>query len=273
MNTNKRHFFYVIVAALTLAGCGGGSSGLSNAVTDPLAPKPNGNYKQLAIESTDTNSLLHDEKSTITITDEEKKGADKDKTYKHGDRFDISYKKQDKITGLSYERKDAEGKIDGGQLLLYKQNYSVVAGTQPTYAKNADGSARDIRQMLDINSIQGEFTRDGGVPSSGKIRYSGKAFASADNQNGKLDYTVDYHEKSGSGTITGLKGLGDISLEKGPLRPRPDKSNGIDSTASSSELGKGRYNLTLFGPRAEEVAGSAYFEEKKQSIGFGGKQQ
>ena len=74
MNTNKRHFFYVIVAALTLAGCGGGSSGLSNAVTDPLAPKPNGNYKQLAIESTDTNSLLHDEKSTITITDEEKKG-------------------------------------------------------------------------------------------------------------------------------------------------------------------------------------------------------
>ena len=64
MNTNKRHFFYVIVAALTLAGCGGGSSGLSNAVTDPLAPKPNGNYKQLAIESTDTNSLLHDEKST-----------------------------------------------------------------------------------------------------------------------------------------------------------------------------------------------------------------
>ncbi len=271
---DKQNIIGILAASLVLTACSGAGNGLSNAITDPLNPKTNGNYKEVVIQSGDSNSLLLDANSTIKITDEEKTGADRTKTYQAGGKLDIGHKKQDKVTELTYERTGGQGYVDGGSLLIYKQNHSVIVGTQPSYARYPNGQDNpDRARNLSINTIQGNHTPANKIPTGGFAQYSGKAFAGKDDVNGTLNYRINFGSKTGSGTITGLPGVGNISLKEGSLRARPDHSTGIDGNASSDRLGEGRYGLTLFGPNADEVAGSAYFNRNNQSVGFGGKKQ
>ena len=271
----NKYFFSVIAVSLMLAGCSGAADGLAGAITDPLNPKVKGQFNRLTVDSSETNSLLPSENDTITITDSEKSGADRVKTYRKGETIDISYKKTGKITGLEYELNHADQTKENGELLIYKQNYSVVAGRHPAGGKYPDGSIRPVDTKFKVNTIQGIHTTEDKLPT-GKIRYEGKAFAGGDDRNGKLDYTIDFGRKTGEGSITGLKGLNSVTLEKHNLHARPDGTVGVDGgRAVSSGLTGGSYGLTLYGPQADELAGSAYFSNggNSKQIGFGGSQK
>ena len=266
----QRHILCILAASAALAGCSSTGEGLADAITDPLKPKANGNYKELEFKPSLSNTLLPDSQSSITITDDEKQGAERSKTYRSGDKFDIGFKKQDLITELAYERKTGSGSTDGGKLLLYKQNYSAVVGLVPTYAKDAAGNDRpDVVNKLEIASIQGQ--RATNIPQTGTANYKGSAFAEAGY--GKLDYTVDFASKTGQGSITGLPGKQDIALEQAQLGARPDNSTGFEGHAKSKDFGDGRYSLGLYGPEAAEIAGGVHFRAANQSIGMAGKKQ
>ena len=271
----NKYFFSVIAVSLILAGCGRTADGLAGAITDPLNPKVKGQFNRLTVGSSETNSLLPSENDTITITDSEKSGADRVKTYRKGETIDISYKKTGKITGLEYELNHADQTKENGELLIYKQNYSVVAGRHPAGGKYPDGSSRPVDTKFEVNTIQGTYTAEDKLPT-GKIRYEGKAFAGGDDRNGKLDYTIDFGQKTGEGSITGLKGVNKVMLENHRLHARPDGTVGVDGgRAVSSGLTGGSYGLTLYGPQADELAGSAYFSNggNSKQIGFGGSQK
>ena len=276
MSNKKRNRFICLIAALALAGCSSAGEGLADAITDPLTPKPKGHYQWLGILSPTPNvpkNLLPDDNSTITITDDEKQGADREKTYKSGDTFNIGHKKLDKITELVYKRKAGDGSTDEGKLLLYRQDYSAIVGTIATAAKNADGSDRAFSNKLFIDSVQGKETNDLNIPDKGEARYKGTAFAGAGySKNGTLDYTVNFGDRTGRGKITGLPGFRDITLEEAVLYTRDGNTTGVDDgKARSADLGEGSYSLTLFGPKYEEIAGDVYFDKKKQGIGIAGK--
>ncbi|MFH6973773.1 hypothetical protein ACG2K1_09435 [Neisseria sp. 23W00296] len=172
----QRHILGILAVSAALAGCSSAGEALGDSLTDPLKPKANGNYKELTIESSQSNKLLPDSQSSITITDDEKQGADCTKTYRAGDKFDIGFKKQDLITELTYERKTGDGSTDGGKLLLYKQDYSAIVGLVPAHAKDAAGTDRpDVVNKLEIASVQGKYRDD-----------QGNVFRHPDNRHGQL---------------------------------------------------------------------------------------
>ena len=250
----QSHFICLIAAAAALSACSSAGEALGDALTPSPAPK--GHYRTLKIEASQSNTLLPDADSSITITDSEKQGAERTKTYRSGDGFDMGNKLLDRITELEYERKDGNGQVaDRGKLVLYRQDYSAVAGLIPSYV--AQGSGLEIGK-LHIASAQGEHTRAAG--------YGQKDY-------GKLDYTVNFATRKGRGSISGLPGKSDITLEEAALATRPDNTTGVDGNARSADWGSGSYNATLFGPKYNEIAGGAYFPDSKQSVGMAGKKQ
>ena len=268
------HFFGVIAAAAVLAGCSSAGEKLSDALTKPLDPKVKGHYNGLEINGRD-NTLLEDNDSSITITDGTKKQTIRRGAVGDSNKFDISYKLKDKITNLDYEVAKADGTKRSGDLLIYKQGYSVIVGKQQTHTTAEDGVKTPSPKNFEVNSIQGTHTTEDKLPS-GKIRYEGLAFAGGDDRNGKLDYTIDFGRKTGEGSITGLKGVNKVMLENHRLHARPDGTVGVDGgRAVSSGLTGGSYGLTLYGPQADELAGSAYFSNggNSKQIGFGGSQK
>ena len=269
----QSHFICLIAAAAALSACSSAGEALGDALTPSPAPK--GHYRTLKIEASQSNTLLPDADSSITITDSEKQGAERTKTYRSGDGFDMGNKLLDRITELEYERKDGSGKVsDRGKLVLYRQDYSAVAGLIPSYVA-ANGSGLESGK-LHIAGAQGEHTRAADIPQSGEAHYTGSAFAEAgygQKDYGKLDYTVNFATRKGRGSISGLPGKSDITLEEAALATRPDNTTGVDGNARSADWGSGSYNATLFGPKYNELAGGAYFPDSKQSVGMAGKKQ
>jgi len=175
----------------------------------------------------------------------------------------------------------------------YDQPYSVVvgSGTKTTTTDNYNGTRTSSN--FGLEKVAGLATLEQNVPSVGKAMYTGQAFSSIDN-NADFSYLVDFDKRKGSGEITGWEGeFGDIKLKEASLK----KVNvggkaavgvsgvwsGItDENAAELSESKGNYTLGLFGPKAEEVAGTAtvtsvttagYTDVKAGSnyvVGFGG---
>ncbi|PJG85136.1 factor H binding protein domain-containing protein [Conservatibacter flavescens] len=140
---------------------------------------------------------------------------------------------------------------------IYAQEYSTVVGRDTSMANGYDGS-------LTITTIEGTETKV--LPQEGRANYVGKAFigiGANTNDEGSLSYDVNFTERKGSGTITGIERYGDVLLNEAPI-----VNVGIAGTATSSSE-TGNYELKFYGPNAEEVAGKASFGEGKD-IGFGG---
>ncbi len=165
----QSHFICLIAAAAALSACSSAGEALGDALTPSPAPK--GHYRTLKIEASQSNTLLPDADSSITITDSEKQGAERTKTYRSGDGFDMGNKLLDRITELEYERKDGSGKVfDRGKLVLYRQDYSAVVGLIPSYVA-ANGSGLESGK-LHIAGAQGEHTRAADIPlASDHFRY------------------------------------------------------------------------------------------------------
>lgn len=167
-----------------------------------------------------------------------------------------------------------------GTLHLYQQQYSVVGGAQlrggtvsgAAYHNPSYFPAED----LEIDVVKGRAAQN--LPTVGTYRYQGVAFTQ--NEQGKLDYAVDFDKRKGGGSITGIAAMGKIDLKESSIVPvshtNADQSvisgHGINGAAISELKGSGTYKLGFFGSNAEEIAG-AVRQGNTNFIGFGGTKQ
>ena len=163
----------------------------------------------------------------------------------------------------------AEGKnytiTQSGKAHIYRQNYSLIAGINPT---KATLNGPDINKSENLDDtyilIKGQTTQT--LPTAGKFDYSG--IASDGVSQGKLAYSVNFDNGKGSGTITGIGS--DINLHEASIR-EGSYTNEIDNTeikgyGIQGSSNRGDYALGFFGPNAEEIVGTVNDGE----IGFAG---
>ena len=154
--------------------------------------------------------------------------------------------------------------------VVYNQPYSVVLGSYSGNIRynNQSGAIFNDDRGSSI-AVRGLKTAPDAIPTLGNATYNGKAFNGTYNSSyyggdlieGRLSYDVNFANRTGSGSITGL---GDtITLQKGEI-----SEAGISSTAKQSYK-NGSYLLDFFGKKAEEIAGKVIFDGK-DTIGFGG---
>ncbi|MDP0317462.1 Slam-dependent surface lipoprotein, partial [Glaesserella parasuis] len=162
------------------------------------------------------------------------------------------------------------------QTVVYNQPYSAVIAN---YSGNVSYNNRTGQLLSDnrTTSIEarGLKTSIDAIPQEGQATYSGYAFngsySSEYNWNtfereekimkGNVNYTVNFTDRTGSGTITGLGD--DIQLGSGTI-----SGSGITSNATQGYR-SGNYSLEFFGPKAEEIGGKVSLNGK-ETIGFGG---
>ena len=152
-----------------------------------------------------------------------------------------------------------------GKAHIYRQNYSLIAGINPTNT-TVRGSGVNESEKLDDTYIliKGQTTQT--LPTAGKFDYSGIASDGA--SKGKLAYSVDFDSRKGSGKITGIGS--DINLNEASIG-EVSHTNEIDNTVIKGHgiqgsFSRGNYALGFFGPNAEEIVGTVNDGE----IGFAG---
>ena len=152
-----------------------------------------------------------------------------------------------------------------GKAHIYRQNYSLIAGINPTNT-TVRGPQVNKSENLDDTYIliKGQTTQT--LPTAGKFDYSGIASDGA--SKGKLAYSVDFDSRKGSGKITGVGS--DINLHEASIR-EGSYTNEIDNTeikgyGIQGSSNRGDYALGFFGPNAEEIVGTVNDGE----IGFAG---
>lgn len=164
---------------------------------------------------------------------------------------------------------------------IFQQDYSVVAGIH-----NVDMVANGQREEIDEVhfAIKGDPTKN--LPTTGTFNYAGTGMVatSAGMSQGKFSYDVDFVEKTGSGSISGLSNSSDIELTKGSIELITHTSElgdtmtmqGVNAIAMNDK-NIGGYTLGFFGPNAEEVVGKVELLKNSSYEGakgiFGGKKQ
>ncbi|MBH5328309.1 hypothetical protein H9Q10_01295 [Eikenella sp. S3360] len=265
----KHHLLYIMLTAFSLGGCGAGG-GLARAVTDPFTPKPHGKAT-VTVDNSARNGILHANGQTADTIDIN------GRTYRNGNNLDISYNFQNRLSDFSYVLKADNGTraIEDGKLGVYKRAYTAVVGAQIEH--RYDNAGHQLAPQLNefrIRSIQGEVTPVAQLPNTGIINYQGHAFSGLDDRRtngepqGRLNYNINFGNRTGSGSITGLHGFGNINLREGNLDP----GVGIRGTADSASKGSGHYELNVYGPNGAEIAGKAYnfTGDQNHDIGFAG---
>ncbi|VEE06948.1 repetitive large surface protein [Neisseria animalis] len=157
----------------------------------------------------------------------------------------------------------------------YSMPYSIVTGWVNSVAMENNTVKNESNEfVIAFDDIRGLATAQNAIPTQGRAVYEGAAFDK--NSQGLMSYTIDFNNRSGNGSITGLQ-LGNIILKEGSL----ETLNKTLIHADADINGKpGSYFIGLYGPNAEEVAGVLYDvskEEYRQNqnhegiAGFGGK--
>lgn len=286
MSLQKTVLFCAVALALSACGSGGGGEPhLSAQSTDNINNEKNFNLSALKEQ---WNEALAKDFQQYGF-----KGIDSyevsigGKTYR-GNHLDIN------LLGKGLQRLPLTEKVTAtvrGQqytatsrqtIHLYQQNYSIIGGSQVHGGSISGGEGiYRLNQSYggidaDIDTLKGQATQ--ALPSTGVYHYSGAAFTQ--NEQGKLDYRVDFDKLTGSGSITGIGQAGNITLNEGKIgklsHTNPDQSfiagHGITGNAQSERQGSGTYKLGFFGPNAEEIAGAV--EQNGQGlVGFGGTKQ
>ncbi|VEJ20427.1 factor H binding protein domain-containing protein [Neisseria animaloris] len=164
---------------------------------------------------------------------------------------------------------------NGGTIRAYRQNHSIIAGYlgQPSMT---------TPQLLTIGLIKGDLTE--ALPTQGTYTYQGKAFSGT--ETGKLDYSVNFDKRTGSGKVSGFKEISDIVLKEGSIGnvmidnqldgSGLQKAQGIIGKTEYSVVENGNrvkreedYRLVFFGPNAEEIGGKVFHATGE--IGIAGK--
>ncbi|VTX82619.1 Uncharacterised protein [Neisseria subflava] len=253
--------------SLMLAACGGATSGLSNALTEPLNPHPKG------VLSVELNESVP-ENGTLDLT-----ANGKTQTLQRGDKLDIGFLKTDKVSSYDYAQKKIEvnGQVitlETGDFQVYKQNYSTVAAR---YAKQKADKAGKLQNLdtytFTVGEVQGDETAYHNLPKQGSYQYSGTAF-NGDDHSGRLKYTVDFDKKQGHGKISSMASHNNVDLLDAVIANNNGKA-AISGKTSLNGVENGRYDLKLFGPQAEEIAGKAQIKvgDSTKEIGLAGKKE
>jgi len=158
-------------------------------------------------------------------------------------------------------------------MLVYQQPYSLVAGITWA-ADNGDWLDKDelgVFEPEDVLGFNTPFTTISSlIDNNAVFNYTGLAL-NGKGQQGTLDYVVNFGFQSGAGTIDGFTETGRITLEAAPLFG-DGYISGYASAAKDilddDEVLK--YDLQLFGPNAEEIAGAVYvFDNEDWEAGAG----
>ena len=155
-----------------------------------------------------------------------------------------------------------------GESHIYRQNYSLIAGIKPTSYSILGPGVNETEAIRDEDYLTIKGTPTKTLPTAGKATYSGAAF---DGRNqGVLNYSVDFEERTGEGNITGLGEK--VVLNKGSIT-HIDHNNEIDGShleghGIKGSSNKGDYELGFFGANAEEIVGAV--TQGTNSIGFAG---
>ena len=165
---------------------------------------------------------------------------------------------------------------------IYNQKYSVITGNYykqdqeyksfEYYYEDGDDKTvlppphyrEEIKtqtsgEHYNVSDAKGFNTPIDKFPVEGKATYNGVAFDAK--KQGELTYTVNFSERRGSGEITGLEHIGDITLHEADLYKSVSEGNmkikGTASVESWRDEGgvSGNYSVNFFGPNAEEIAG------------------
>jgi len=167
---------------------------------------------------------------------------------------------------MSYQTVQGNAATATGTMLVYQQPYSVVIGE--TWTKDSG----DMFDKSDIDTFHsGEilgFTTPAAAITAltnqnAIFDYKGVAFDGQ--EQGTLDYTMNFGTRKGLGSITGFTRTGSIDLLTSNLFVNGSKINGtqvdilIGGSArfqkSSASDPDAKYTLSFFGPNAEELAG------------------
>lgn len=131
---------------------------------------------------------------------------------------------------------------------IYNQQYSLVTGNYHDYGSKEYYTGTSGLETLEKN-----------LPLEGSAIYEGGALAYE--RQGKLSYTVNFGTKEGQGTITEMPDIGTVILEKGTIGKRYDRTMGIAGNVVAENWKNagvtGSYLLDFYGPKAEEIAGTA----------------
>jgi len=168
---------------------------------------------------------------------------------------------------MSYESKDGVMGTASGTMLIYQQPYSVVTGI--TYTQlSGEAFEDDETGIFFTEEPQGLSTPNTAlmafVAQDAVFEYKGIAFDGK--EEGTLNYTMLFGERKGHGSITGFAHTGEITLWPAQLTNdgfvRGDAR--LDKDTSRNSV---KYELSFFGPNAEEIAGYVYDQDTSNRQG------
>ena len=170
---------------------------------------------------------------------------------------------------------------------IYNQKYSVITGkynktiapykeveyyhdegdnpNEPPFRTRDVSKTRTVETYTVNSDYYGSSIANGfktpveKFPTEGNATYTGVAFDSQ--KQGEFTYTVNFADKKGSGKITGLEHIGDITLQEAEIYKSASNNDfrvkgDVVAEAWKEQGGvNGRYAANFFGPNAEEIAG------------------
>jgi len=181
-----------------------------------------------------------------------------------GGRYNLSHLPDGQVkVAIRIDYKTASGMpvVAIGSLLAYQQPYSIITGRTWTWDTGGEYVINIFTRALDEGAAGLSTPAAAFAPliaSNAIFDYKGKAFNGI--EEGILNYTMNFGTKEGSGTITGLHFSGDITLN-------PAKLNSEWVIKGKADLRHryhldDSYELSFFGPDAEEIAGLIYNEDR-----------
>lgn len=167
---------------------------------------------------------------------------------------------------------------------FYRQPYSVVIGNMQ------QGNNSPASSYWYVRDVVGQNTPLSALPTSGSYTYAGKTLWHDLSREGDFSYTVNLATRTGSGTITNMQGGSGMlawtangTLASAPIALQADGTvgvkNGSGTLTTNNPLINAqwaitgvnpKYDLALYGPNAEEVAGVVKLNAAIGSFGIAG---
>ena len=255
----------IILGTLLLAACGS-SSDDNPAADKPAANNPSANNPQT---NTAEDAFEASKYGSRTMGYYSQSGNDSDMLIRpsqyvvNGKTIMNTYRKLGEVIGEYDFRSLPAGFASLNASKTYKDDDSTVPLTLRSYqgfhsgvlaAYKADGKG-------ETHGEYGVHTPAVAIPAAGKATYNGIAFDK--DERGNFTYHVDFAARNGYGNITGISGLGDISLASAALtdddyqtgKGGSVKGTGIEGQATAASGDRFNYDLTFYGSQAEELAG------------------
>lgn len=159
-----------------------------------------------------------------------------------------------------------------GNVKIYNMPYSLASGKYNHRVSALSGAGSENVDERDT-TYGGIFTTV--LPENNTYTYNGLAFNK--DEKGSLEYNITFaanNSGKGEGKITGMNSYGDIALKEGNIGQlegvsfngdlRSYKFFGIKGGAAFKD-GTGSYELGIFGPAAEEIAGKVTTSRQYQA--------